>query len=103
MAPLQKAVAEMTAQKAGAAGDDHPHHCSPLFSSDAVIGESHLSQMFRVVDVAAVEDHGLPHHGFDALEIGIPECLPFRDKQQSIGAFQTCIVAGAELHARSVA
>src|SRR5260370_5588109 len=57
-----------------------------LVAADTAIGETEIAHHLRVVDVAAVHDHGPAHRTFDAAEVEPPELVPLRDNNQRVGA-----------------
>src|SRR6056297_3783502 len=59
--------------------------------SYAFVSEAELGQVARIVDVAAIEDYRFGQLGLDAIEIGTPECLPFGNYHQCIGAVKRLI------------
>src|SRR5260370_25676105 len=74
------------------------HRCDPmkpappettalsLVAADTSIGETEVAHDLRVVDVAAVHDHGPTHGGLDAAEVEAAELVPFSDYDQRVGA-----------------
>src|SRR5260370_992859 len=57
-----------------------------LVAADTPIRETEIAHHLRVVDVAAVHDHGPAHRTFDAAEVEPPELVPLRDNNQRVGA-----------------
>src|SRR6266852_8404764 len=57
-----------------------------LVAADTSIRETEIAHELRVVNVAAVHDHGPAHRGFDAAEVEPAELVPLRDHNQRVGA-----------------
>src|SRR5262249_21686102 len=51
-------------------------------ASDAVVHEAKLCHLVGTIDVAQVDQHGLLHHGLDAIEIESAELLPLGHDHQ---------------------
>src|SRR5258706_16434924 len=61
--------------------------------ADGIIAEAELSQIVGVVDVPAVEDHGLFEQPPDGVEVGAAELVPLRDDDERVGALERVVVA----------
>src|SRR5712692_5955637 len=59
---------------------------SRLVAADASIREAKAAHGRGVVDVAAVDDHRLPHRLLDTTEVEVAEFVPLRDQDQRVGA-----------------
>src|SRR5258706_3547959 len=81
------------------------HRCEPMkpappvmrilaiSPADGIIAEAELSQVVGVVDVPAVEDHGLFEQPPDGVEVGAAELVPLRDDDERVGALERVVVA----------
>src|SRR5689334_11440315 len=63
---------------------------------DAVINEPELRHLGWTIDIAQIDQHGLLHHRFDAVEIERAELLPFGDDHQRVGVLGARIRAVGE-------
>ena len=98
---FQQEIAQMTSEEPGTAGDYSASWRVCSFFPNTIVGKAEFAEMFRIIDVSAIENDGLAHHTFHALEIGTSECLPFGDYKQGVGALEAAVIVGAELNSRA--
>ena len=66
-------------------------------AADAVIGEAFRRHDLGIVQIASVNDDGIPQFLAKAVEIEVGELLPFREDEQGIGAMRGLVGGVGEL------
>ena len=57
-----------------------------LLAANAAIGETQVPHSCRLIDVAPIHDDRPTHQPVYARHVELPELIPFRDKDKSVGA-----------------